>query len=269
MNRSARAILFTLLLLAVLTPAMAETSFQAITLQFGEVWTGNAYRQPYVDVTGSEGTPIDFVVGGGARFTLIESFLFESGALTMDPRLVLGVRRYLLFQNGRAVPADSITALGEDEDGLQGFGSARVLSATIGVPFALEIGAGDRIAVSLGFSPTLLLRFRAGDLEVLNERSDLNGMYRFFYEKARWLRPEVHLAGRFDLSEYFAFALRATWSFSIVDIFDTTLPAWDQMQAAGILELCLTPPLSGLFRGLREEESVESPAADQAPAEAE
>ena len=54
-----RTLLSIILFLSLTISATAETGFQAITLHFGENWTGNAYRPPYVDATGSEGVPID------------------------------------------------------------------------------------------------------------------------------------------------------------------------------------------------------------------
>ncbi len=247
MNGLIRAFAGLILSLTIASAAWAETGFQSATLLFSETWTGNAYHLTY-DVTGSEGVPIDTSVGGGARFNLVDPFLFESGALTVDPRLVVGARYYLLYQSGWVVPTQRETSLGGDENLAEGFGSARVLTFSVVAPVGLEIGLGERAAFTVGFSPTLVFRIRAGDADYLNDISDLNGMYPFFYDRLRWLRPELHLAGRFDLSEYLAFALRATSSISILDLADATLPWWDQFQIAATFELSVTPPLSGLFR---------------------
>lgn len=247
MNRLIRAFAGLILSLTVASIASAEAGFQSATLLLSETWTGNAYHLTY-DVTGSEGMPIDLSVGGGARFNLVDPFLFESGALTVDPRLVVGARYYLLYQSGWVVPTQQETSLGEDENLAEGFGSARVLTFSIVAPVGLEFGLGEKAALTVGFSPTLVFRIRAGDADYLNDISDLNGMYPFFYGRLRWLRPELHLAGRFDVSEYLAFAVRATSSISILDLADATLPWWDQLQVAATFELSATPPLSGLFR---------------------
>ena len=247
MNRLIRAFAGLILSLTIASAASAEPGFQSITLLFSETWTGNAYHLTY-DVTGSEGVPIDLSVGGGARFNLVDPFLFESGALTIDPRLVIGARYYLLYQSGWVVPTQQETSLGEDENLAEGFGSARVLTFSVAAPVGLEVGLGESAALTVGFSPTLVFRVRAGDADYLNDISDLNAMYGFFYGRLRWLRPELHLAGRFDLSEYLSFTVRATSSVSILDLADPTLPWWDQFQVAGTFELSATPPLSGLFR---------------------
>ena len=118
---------------------------------------------------------------------------------------------------------------------------------------SLTLAAGESAALTVGFSPTLVFRIRAGDADFLNDKSDLNAMYRFFYGRLRWLRPELHLAGRFDLSEYLSFAVRTTTAVSILDMADATLPWWDQLQVAGTFELSATPPLSELFRNSDEE----------------
>ncbi|MEE8441209.1 MAG: hypothetical protein V3S41_05760, partial [Spirochaetia bacterium] len=251
MNRVIRVFTGMILCLTIASAAAAEPGFQSIALLFSETWTGNAYRQPYFDVTGSEGTPIDVSVGGGVRLNLVDPFLFDSVALTIDPRLVVGARRYLLYQSGWVVPASIETSLGADENLVPGFGSARVMTFSVVAPLGLEIGLGQSAALTVGFSPTLVFRIRAGDADYLNDISDLNAMYPFFYGRLRWLRPELHLTGRFDISEYLAFAVRITSSVSILDPADPTLPTlpwWDQLQVAGTFELSATPPFSGLFR---------------------
>ncbi len=252
MNRLIRAAAPLILALAITSAATADPGFQSFSLLFSETWTGNAYHLTY-DVTGSEGIPIDVSVGGGARFNLVDPFLFDSGALTIDPRLVIGARRYLLYQSGWVVPTQQETALGADENLLPGFGSARVLTFSLVAPVGLEIGLSESATLTVGFSPTMVFRVRAGDGEFLSDKSDLGGMYPFFYGRLRWLRPELHLAGRFDLSEYLAFAVRVTSSVSVLDLADATLPWWDQLQVAGTFELSATPPLSGLFRNSDEE----------------
>lgn len=249
MNRLTRAFAGMILIFAVALVASAEPGLQSITLLFSEAWTGNAYRLPYVDVTGSEGSPIDVSVGGGVRITLVDPFLFDTGALTVDPRLVIGARRYLLYQSGRVVPTQIETLLGADENREPGLGSARVLTFSMVAPVGLEIELGERAALTVGLSPTLVFRIRAGDAETLNnDTSDLAAMYSFFYGRLRWLRPELHLAGRYDFSENLTAAVRLTSSISMLDLADPTLPWWDQLQIAATFELSATPPFSGLFR---------------------
>lgn len=260
MNRNVRHPAFLVLLFAATAVLSAEPGFQSATLLFSEGWTGNAYRQPYYDVTGSEAVPFDVSVGGGVRFNLVDPFLFTTGALTVDPRLTLGARRYLLYASGQVVPTQTETSLGADESGAPGLGSARVLAVTVAAPIGLEIGVGRRAAVTVGVSPTMVFRVRAGDADVLNDVSELNAMYPFFYGQLRWLRPEIHLSARFTVSDYLAFAIRATSSISMLDLANAALPWWDQFQVGGTFELSATPPFSGLFRS-----DTSSPGDESAP----
>ena len=130
MKRLIRAFAALIFALTISSAAAAEPGFQSFSLLFSETWTGNAYHLTY-DVTGSEGMPIDMSVGGGARFNLVDPFLSESGALTIDPRLVIGARRYLLYQSEWVVPTQQETSLGADENLVPGFGSARVLTFSV------------------------------------------------------------------------------------------------------------------------------------------
>jgi hypothetical protein len=252
MRTTLRATLL-LVFLSVALSAGAQVSFQSVTLLFNETWTGNAYRQPYVNVTGSEGTPIDAHGGGGVRIALVQSLLYPGGTLTLDPRLTLGVRRYLLYPDGRVVPSQIEQATGATEDpNVAGIGSARVITIGLAIPIGFEAGIGSRAGISLAFSPTTVFRIRAGDVDGPEDASELNPMYSYFYGRLRWLRPELHLAFRADVSDYLSVVIRATSSVSIMDlaanISDPVLPWWDQFQAGGSVELALSPPFSGLFR---------------------
>jgi hypothetical protein len=229
-------------------PAFTETGFQSITVLASETWTGNAYRPPYMDVTGSETSPIDLSLGAGARLNLVAPLFSERLALSVDPRLALSARRYLLYSSGRVVPAPQETALGADENLEPGLGSARVLTFALAAPLGIEVGITESVALTIGVSPTMLFRVRAGAVEFLNDKSDLNGMYSFFYGRMRWLRPELHIAARFDLSQSVAFAVRTTASVSMLDLSDSTLPWWDLLKVSGALELCASPPLRAAFR---------------------
>lgn len=236
----------------------AEPGFQSYTIVFGQRWTGNAYVPPDYNVTGSVGSPIDPAFGGGARFNLVDPFLFPSAALSIDPRMTISSRRFLLYPSGRVVPAPAETALGE-ENNEAGIGSARVLTFRVEAPVGLEIGLGEKAALSFALSPTLMFRLRAGEAEFATAVTDLNPMYSFFYGRMRWLRPDFHLVFRYDVSDYLAFALRSSTSVSILDMADATLPWWDQFQTGILLDLSLTPPLSGLFRAPEETREIALP----------
>ena len=248
MTRSLRTLTGLVLLLALVPLAHADTGLQSITVLFSETWTGNAYRQPYFDVTGSEASPIDLSVGGGVRINLVDPFLFQAGALTIDPRFALGARRYLLYPSGRVVPTQLETSLGATETLEPGLGSARVLTLSLIVPIGLEIELAEGAALTVGLSPTMLFRLRAGDADYLNEKSDLNGMYSFFYGRLRWLRPEFHVAGRFRVSDALSFAIRTTASLSMLDLSDATLPWWDQLKIGAAFELSASAPFAAVFR---------------------
>jgi hypothetical protein len=104
------------------------------------------------------------------------------------------------------------------------------------------------MAVSLAISPTLLLRIRAGDIEVQNDRSDLAGMYTFFYSNLRFLMPEAQIAYRFPLSDFLETTIYAEYGLSVLDTIDTSLPWYDQMRVSAGIRFDLIPPLSGLAR---------------------
>jgi len=240
-----RLVLLVLTFLPVL--AVAEPGFQSITVLFGESWTGNAYVPPDYNVTGSETGALDPAFGGGVRFNLVDPFLFGSGALTIEPRLILSARRYLLYPSLQVVPTQRETALGA-EDLVPGLGSARIMTFRIEAPVGLQIGMGERAALSVALSPSLVFRLRAGDAEYATAISDLNPMYAFFYGHLRWFRPDGQISFRYDVSENLSFTVRSSTSLSIWDMVDSTLPWWDQFQTGVSLELDLVPPLSGLFR---------------------
>jgi hypothetical protein len=93
----------------------------------------------------------------------------------------------------------------------------------------------------------MLFRLRAGDADYLNDPSELNGMYTFFFGRLRWLRPELHIASRFDVSEALSFAIRIKSSVSMLDLGSETLPWWDQLQVAGAFELSVSPPFAAIL----------------------
>lgn len=257
--RSRISVALSLLMLVFFSSAAgAQVTFRSVTVLVGETWTGNAYVQPLYNVTGSEAAPIDFSVGAGARIDLVR---FSPGlALTLDPRLTLGARRYLLYPDGWVVPTQIETALGATEDPNEaGIGSARVLTVGLSVPVGLEMGLGERAALTMAVSPTTLYRIRAGRVAVQTDPSELDPMYAFFYGNLRWLRPELHLAVRVAVSDYLAFTIRALSSVSVLDLADPTLPWWDQLQAGGTVEFNLSPPFSGLLRGLSRPKAEEIP----------
>ena len=122
--------------LAIASAYSLDERIDAITLGVNASWTGNGYKPNPADpggvydftVTGSEAFPIDAFVSGGIRLTLRAPDDGVGGALTITPQAELGMRRYLLFENGRVVPTQRETALGLDEEGNPGLGSARVLT---------------------------------------------------------------------------------------------------------------------------------------------
>jgi hypothetical protein len=278
-DRSAVLIIL-LLLFASLLPAQDEiiepvSAIDAISVGITGAWTGNGYKPDPsdpggiydFDVTGSEGVPIDFSLLGGVRLTLAKPFLGGFGSLTLTPTMQLGMRRYLLYENGRVVPTQRETALGSDEESNPGLGSARVVTLRTSALLAYEITFQNRMAIVLGVSPTFLLRVRAGAAEFQSERSDLRPMYSFFYSRLRFLMPEVHVAFRFPLSEYLESTLFADYGVSVLDLTDTSLPVYDQMRVQVGIRFDLIPPYEGLLRD--RDPGLTIPELDEQPSERE
>ena len=246
----------------------------AISIGVNGAWTGNGYKPDPTDpggiydfsVTGSESFPIDYFLSGGIRMTLVQPFLGSAGALAFTPLVEIGARRYLLFENGRVVPTQEETALGDDENNNPGLGSARVLTIRAMPLVTYELTFANRTAIVMGISPTLLLRIRAGDIEVQTDRSDLRGMYSFFYGRLRFLMPEVHLGFRFPLSEFFEATLYSEYGVSILDLFDASLPWYDQMRVEFGVRFDLIPPLGGMLRP-RDPDIDVPELADEQPSE--
>ena len=269
-RRFLTALLISLLLCTAAAYCLDE-HIDAITLGGHAAWTGNGYKPDPGDpggiydfsVTGSEAFPIDVFLSGGIRLTLRAPEDGVGSAIVFAPQAELGMRRYLLYENGRVVPAQMETALGLDEEGNPGLGSARVVTLRAMPLIAYELRFQNRTALSFGFSPTILLRVRAGDIEVQTDRSDLRGMYAFFYGRNRFLMPEVQLGYRFPLSEYLETTIYAEYGVSILDLFDTTLPWYDQTRVEVGIRFDLIPPFSGLARD--RDPGLDVPELDEAP----
>lgn len=243
------------LLLAILAlRAVPALSVDAVLLGFSQAWTGNGYVPtpddpdgPYnFAVTGSEPMPIDPFLGFGARLVLLETTAV-AGALTWSPTLQVGWRYYLLFASGRVVPSQIEAAAGAEGD-VPGIGSSRVVSVRLPLPIGYELRIGGAHALSIALSPTFVFRIPAGDVAPRDEDQDLSDMWGFFYDRMRFLMPELVLSYRFALSEYLEAALFATYGVSPLDLTDTTLPWYDQMRIAAGIELGLRPPFAGLAR---------------------
>jgi hypothetical protein len=88
-------------------------------------------------------------------------------------------------------------------------------------------------------------------------------MYAFFYGRNRFLMPEVQLGYRFPLSEYLETTIYAEYGVSILDLFDTTLPWYDQTRVEVGIRFDLIPPFSGLARD--RDPGLDVPELDEAP----
>ncbi|TFH04942.1 MAG: hypothetical protein E4H09_02825 [Spirochaetales bacterium] len=255
--RRRRQSLLLLIPLLILIPfSLGAIELRSVTVGFTEAWTGNGYKPDLSDpggvydfqVTGSEALPIDPFLILGARLSLIDSLFLESGSLTVTPTAQIGFRHYLLYENGRVVPTQVETALGDDENNEPGLGSARVMTIRLAWPVSYELGFPGGSAAILGFSPTLLVRVRAGDLAYRTDRSDLAGMYGFFYGAMRFLMPEIHAGFRFPVSDFLQICISGDYGVSVFDLADATLPFYEQMRVQLGITAELIPPFSGLFR---------------------
>ncbi len=251
LRRLALAILLALVLALRVVPAL---SVDAVLLGFSQAWTGNGYVPtpddpdgPYnFAVTGSEAMPIDPFLGFGTRIVLLETTAV-SGALTWSPTVQVGWRYYLLYASGHVVPSQIEAAAGAEGD-VPGIASARVVSVRLPLPIGYEVRMADAHAFSVALSPTFVFRIPAGDVAGGDEDPDLSNMWSFFYDRTRFLMPELVLSYRFAMSEYLEASLFATYGVSPLDLTDTRLPWYDQMRIAAGIELGLRPPFAGLAR---------------------
>jgi hypothetical protein len=242
-------VLITALLLCSLTAIAPALGFEGFSVGFTEAWTGNGYVTPEFEVTGSEETPIDPFVRLGVRFGLLDGFIAENAVLSIMPALELGVRPYLLYASGIVVPTQIETGTGAEGNTL-GQGSARVLTIRVPIPVAYELRFARGGAFFFTLSPTLVARVRVG--QIWPGDADLSGMYTYFYERMRFLMPEVELGYRFRVSDWLESTIRATYGVSTLDLFDDTLPWYDKTRVGLGVSVGFTPPFEGLFRDREE-----------------
>ena len=254
----------TVCLLFVLATTAGALGFESISLSFAEQWTGNGYvptpQNPggtydFSDVTGSESFPLNAFLGAGVRIGLLDGFAGERSVLSVLPGLELGVRPYVLFESGIVVPTPIETGTGAEGNTL-GRGSAQVLTVRIPLPVAYEIRFENASAVYMSLSPTILARFRVRQLAIRDESTDLSGMYTYFYQGMRFLRPELSLGYRFAVSDWLESTVQLTYGVSLLDLFDSTLPWYDQNEVRLSIALGATPPFTGLFRDREETQEL-------------
>lgn len=265
MQRRTRRLRCTLIvaILVVVAAGAGALGLEAITLGFVEAWTGNGYvprpndpdSEYDFDVTGSERSPIDPFARAGARIGLLNGFISEGAVLALAPALEIGWRRYVLFDSGRVAPAQIETATGA-EGYVLGIGSARVLTFRLPLPVSYDHRFAGGNAVYMTLSPTFVFRIPLGQVELRDEEADLSGMYDFFYGRARFLMPELGLGYRFLLSDYLETSVHLTYGVSLLDLFDTDLPWYDQTRLAIGIDLGVKPPLAGLGRNREAEQEL-------------
>jgi hypothetical protein len=248
-----------------------------LMLIFSETFTANAYQPPTYNVTGSEGAPIDASAGAGTTLVVVNSLFYSGGSLTVTPSATIGYRNYLLFPSGKAVPTQIESGLG-DEFGSSGLALARIVTLRLAAPVAFEMATSPATRLSLGLSPTVLLRIPFGaPLEV--SPGDGLGVLGFLYSRLRFLEPEIHLAVMFDISPYLTLGIRAYASVSMWDAIapesygpsgsEVALPFWDQARIGVSVELAARPPFGGLLRDRKSDASTagasDSAGSDAAP----
>lgn len=240
------------LLILLISTTAGAFEFRAVTFGFAQAWTGNGYvPNPGgtfdFDVTGSEAMPIDGFGGLGVRFELLDQFISPGGALALAPAIEFGYRRYALFESGRVVPAPTETG-NVEENGVIGPGSADVLTIRIPLAFRYEITYPSGAVLHTSASPTVLLRFPVANEVVRDSSTDLGGMTDWFFSNLRFLTPEIGAGYRVQISSAAEAGLTVTYGVSLVDLFDSSVPFYDQMRLAVGLEVSLIPPFGGLVR---------------------
>jgi len=245
--------------LLVGTSPLAAIELESYMLGFGQAWTGNGHvpgNSYDFDVTGSEAMPIDGFFSVGVRILFLESgFISPDGTFSLSPRIELGYRRYALFESGRVSPAPVETGQVAEGNTL-GPGSGDVLILRVPAWVTYELRFANESAFYTAVSPTLSLRFPVANFSLRDEDSNLSGMYSYFLGRFRFLMPEIGVGYRFQMSDYLEVTLGVEYGVSVVDLFDTNYPIYDQMRLGAGVHLGFTPPFRGLFRDRDAEQEL-------------
>jgi hypothetical protein len=209
-----RNVRVTTAVLVFLTSVVNASAFdiEGLDLRLGYAYTVNEYEGQ-----GSEGVPLDTYVGLAlpARF----SGLPVGVGLTVD---VL-YREYLVTSDGPVVPTQIET--GSDA----GVGVGGVLGLIMGTPVTLSLRPIDSLSISVGGSPTVVLRIPVRTIE-----GDTTAMRQYFAD--RILFPETMLSVVYDYSDSWSFGFTGRWLLPVFNNrLETELPVRDQMMIAGHL----------------------------------
>lgn len=201
-----------LVLLLMPTCLLMAFEVRGIDLRWGHFFTFNEY-----DGQGSEGAPIDMFAG------LALPFAFTAVPIEISIAADVSYREYLVTSDMLVVPTQIETGAAA------GVGVGGALGVFLRLPTAFAYRPTTDVVLSVGVSPTFLLRLPVRQIE-----GDIGGMGRYFLESGRYFFPELQLSAFYDYSPRWSFGFTARWLVPIVHLFRTLpLPFPDQMMIGG------------------------------------
>ncbi len=222
-RRTATTSIFLLLGVAGLLSATSGFEFR-----HGSLWMGNAYRSPWTETTveGSEASPLLTLTGASYTFVLTPD-------LQLSPGIDLWYRDFA-FTEDRAVPTQIETAPGDDRE------VAGTLGVFLSVPIEYTYPVSERWFIRTGFSPTTLYRIPVAPVEA----SPTDNLTRFFFERGRFLFPEIRFGFGYHMEERVTFQFSGRWMMPLWRLWDggPDLPWWDSHMVSGQLGVRIRRP---------------------------
>lgn len=171
---------------------------------------GSALTLNLADKTQSAPSPINFTIGGGAKIKITE-------LISLEPMLDF-YSMYYLFYDGRALPAEVEHR------------TSSVLCFLLDVPvgFNFYLGNSKNANLSCGLGLAFLLRFsflangvKSNDEGFLGSaKSDDDEIKKYFWQKARFIYPEIFAAFDYKISEKLSAGIIAKFYLPVTSLFE-------------------------------------------------
>ncbi len=208
----------------VYLPAFEYAGYE---FHLGQAIILNGYRVDSAGdiVQGSDVSPIRFAVGGGARFSLSESWFFSPSVR------FFGQEYILLKDSGKAVPT-------QIETGAELGSIAGTLGVIMGFPFTWEYAFAEKVAFGLGASPSLLFRIPVVPID----GTEIGELRSYFLRAGRFLAPEFFGSVAYAVSERTRAVLSIRTTIPVYNLwsaFDT--PFWDELMIIPTLTIRVVP----------------------------
>jgi len=192
-----------------------------IDARLGLFWIGNGYT---VDASGNPVQKSDVSpLAGGAG---IDLGFHLSPSLTLRPAIDLFGIEYAMTTSGKVVPTQI-----ESADALL------MLNVLISAPLTMTFPIADKLQLSAGVSPSVLLRIPT----IGYGSPDRAAITAYMYQSARFFYPEAQIGLNYLFTPRVQFGLMLRTLFPIFHFWDgEQVPFWDQMIASGTFFLRFT-----------------------------